>query len=140
MRKGIQTFLAEAGEAACYGLDIISIAEEVSGRAIDPISAFFAAIDKGFIHYSWDNAQDPDNFYIDKPEAFLGFLAGGAWTVRKEVPEYQAKPGEFVVQRWERQAVNKTIGHFRRPDWDSLVTSETVHTGKIASLRVFARA
>ena len=37
MKPEIQTFLSEAGEAACYALDIIQIASELTGRNIEPL-------------------------------------------------------------------------------------------------------
>lgn len=138
MRPGIQTFLEEAGEAACYALSIIQL-----GRPDDhdmTISLLIGAINNGYIHYSWDNPDDPDNMYVSQPEKMLAWLTGKVWTVRKEAPEYQLKPGELVVQRWERVSTGKVIGHFRLPDWDSLVNSQTVRLGKIVSLRVFAPA
>ena len=140
MKPGIQTFLAEAGEAACYALAIIKLSRRIEGEFGDPVEDLVAGINHGFIHYNWADPDDNDNFFVTNPEEFLGFLTGRAWTVRKESPDYLAKPGELIVQRWERQITGQTISHFRLPDWDSFVNSKTVKFGKVASLRVFAPA
>ena len=141
MKPGIQTFLAEAGDAACYALDIIQLGRQFAEEDFgDPVALLAEGIARGFIHYSWDNPDDSDNFFVASPDGFLSWLTGQKWTVRKEAPEYQPKAGELLVQRWERQVTGQTIGHFRLPAWDSLVDSKTVKFGKIASVRVFAPA
>ena len=140
MRQGIQTFFSEAGEAACYGFALGNVAEEYLKSEIDPDRALMAGIEEGFIHYSWDNPDDSDNFYVDHPEGFLKYLTGRKWTVRKEGPDYQPKPGEYLIQRYERTQTGQVIGHFRRPNWDSLVNSVTVRCGQIVSTRVCALA
>lgn len=140
MRQGIQTFMAEAGESACYALDIVKIAERVTGKEIDPLAALYGAISSGFIHYNESDQNDNDNLFVRDPAAFLSSLTGSRWTVEKAGSDYQARPGEYVVDRWERVRTGTVIGHFRLPDWDSLADSQTVKYGKIASKRVFRRA
>lgn len=137
MKAGIQTFLDEAGDAACYGIDIVKLAERFLCREIDVITALEAGINYGFIHYDWKNPDDNDNFFVLKPDGFLGFLTGRKWTVHKEAPDYVPLADELVVERWERIRTGSVIGHFKLPDWDSLVRSLTVLYGKIVSLRVF---
>jgi hypothetical protein len=138
MIQGIQTFFEEAGKAACYALSIVNIAEEVLGRQVDACTALLEGVAKGFIRYA--PFEDPDNFFVDRPAEFLEYLTGQKWTVRKEAAGYRPAQGEYVVMRYERQATGMTIGHFRRPGWDSLVTSKCVREGKLVSLRVFAKA
>jgi hypothetical protein len=136
MKAGIQTFFGEAGEAACYALDLINVAEEFLQGEVDPCSALLGGIDRKFIHYSWNDAEDNDNFYVSKPAEFLEYLTGRKWKVVKTIPDYEPKPGEYVIQRWERTKTGAIIGHFRRPNWDSLVSSATVRLGTIVSLRI----
>lgn len=139
MRAGIQTLLGEAGEAACYALDILEIAERVSGCKLDPVEALYQGIGRGFIYYNEGDPNDNDNFFVEDPGALLAMAAGGRWTVEKTGPGYAAAPGEYVVDRWERVKTGTVIGHFRLPDWDSLYDSMTVRYGKIVSKRVFRR-
>lgn len=139
MKQGIQTLLIEAGEAACYALDIIEIAERERKQKIDTLEALYFGIERGYIHYNKDNPNDNDNFFVENPPAFLSMLAGGMWTVEKTGPNYLPNPGEYVVDRWERVKTGTVIGHFRLPDWDSLHDSMTVRYGKIVSKRVFRR-
>jgi hypothetical protein len=135
---GVQTFFQEAGESACYALDIIKIAERVTGRVMDPLAALIDGITSGFIHYNWKDQNDADNFYVADPAGLLSMLTGKSAVIRKEANTgYGPKPGEYIVQCWERRATGKTITHFRLPDWDSLADSLTVKTGRLASLRVF---
>jgi hypothetical protein len=139
MRTGIQTLLGEAGEAACYALDILEIAERVRGRPLEPIDALYRGIDRGYIRYNEKDPNDNDNFFVEDPVALLALLAGGRWTVEKVGPDYIPRLDEYVVDRWERVRTSAVIGHFRLPDWDSLHDSMTVRYGKIVSKRVFRR-
>jgi hypothetical protein len=139
MRPGIQTLFVEAGEAACYALDILEIAERVSGRKLDPVAALYQGIDRGYIYYNERDTNDNDNFFVEDPAALLAMFAGGRWIVEKAGPDYIPVPGEYVVDRWERVRTGAVIGHFRLPDWDSLHNSQTVKYGKIVSKRVFRR-
>jgi hypothetical protein len=141
MKQGIQTFLSEAGEAACYALDIIEIAQRSlwGGQKIDPVDALYLGVSQGYIHYNEKDPNDSDNFFVKDPAAFLAMFAGGRWTVEKVGPDYVPARGEYVVDRWERVKTGVVIGHFRLPDWDSLQDSQTVRYGKIVSKRVFRR-
>ncbi len=139
MKPAIQTFLAEAGESACYALDIIKIAEIFTRREFDPLVALQRGIEVGYIKYDPKNPQDNDNFYVDKPADFLGLLTGELWTVTKEYPDYKPMLTDWIVERWERTRGQITTSHFRLPDWDSLFDSQTVKYGKIVSKRVFRR-
>ena len=133
MKPGIQTFLAEAGEAGCYALCIIEIAERATARKFDTAYSLEAGVQAGMIHYG--APSDGDNFFVRDPAGFLTLLTGVGWLVEKVAADYVPSLGEYVVDRWERG----TIGHFRLPDWDSLIGSQTVANGKIASRRVFRR-
>jgi hypothetical protein len=139
MKSGIQTLLGEAGEAACYALDILEIAERERGQNLDVMEALCRGIERGYIYYNEKDPNDNDNFFVENPAAFLALFAGGRWTVEKAGPNYVPAKGEHVVDRWERVKTGAVIGHFRLPDWDSLYDSMTVRYGKIVSKRVFRR-
>jgi hypothetical protein len=142
MREGIQTFLQEAGEAACYALDIVKIAEEVLEKELPCAESLLIGIDKGYIHYTWNNPNDNDNFYVNDPPAFLSALTGKKVTVRTiegaaAIAAWEPKENEYTVQCWQRVKTGALITHFRRPKWDSLTYSVTVAQGNLASLRIF---
>jgi hypothetical protein len=139
MRAGIQTLLSEAGEAACYALDILEIAERERGHELNTIDALYMGIEQGYIYYNEADPNDNDNFFVESPAALLGMFTRCRWTVEKVGPDYIPAPGEYVVDRWERVRTGAIIGHFRLPDWDSLHDSQTVRHGKIVSKRVFRR-
>jgi hypothetical protein len=139
MKSGIQTLLGEAGEAACYALDILEIAERERGQKLDIIDALCRGIERGYIHYNENDLNDNDNFFVEDPAAFLSMFAGGRWTVEKTGADYIPLRGEYAVDRWERVKTGTVIGHFRLPDWDSLHNSMTVRYGKIVSKRIFRR-
>jgi len=138
---GIQTFLHEAGEAACYALCIAKIAEKITGKAVEPLDALLGGIERKFVYYNWANPDDPDNFYVSDAEKFLSLLTGRRVTVIKtDNANYRPAPNEYVAERWERPTAKTVYSHFRLPDWDSLRDSQTVKYGKLASLRVFRPA
>jgi hypothetical protein len=73
-----------------------------------------------------------------KPAEYLSALTGRKCSVRRvDDVGYKAKDNEYTVQCWQRIKTGQTITHFRRPAWDSLVSSVTVAQGKLESLRVF---
>lgn len=139
MKPGIQTFLSEAGEAACYALDIIQIASELTGRNISPLEMLELGIHLGVIYYNQADQDDNDNFFVKAPARFLTIITGVAWDVEHVGADYQPAPGEHVVERWERKTPSGSFNHFRLPHWDSLADSKTVRFGAIASKRVFRR-
>jgi len=137
----IQTFFQEAGEAACYALCIAKIAERITGNAIEPIDALLGGIERKFIHYNWSDPEDPDNFYVNNPEAFLCLLTGKRATVIKtDNINYRPASNEYIAERWERPTAKMVYSHFRLQEWDSLRDSQTVKYGKLVSLRVFRLA
>jgi hypothetical protein len=136
--QGIQTFFQKAGEAACYALCIVKLAEKITGNSVEPLEALLIGIERKAVYYNWENPDDPDNFFVKDPEAFLSMLTGKRVSVRKEeIFFYQPAPNEYVVQRWERPTPKMIYSHFKLPDWDSLCNSQTVKYGKITSLRIF---
>jgi len=139
VNKGIQTFLDEAGDAACYALDIIKIAELYLNSEMEPVEWLLKGIDKHFIYYNHDDPNDNQNFFVNDPAGFLTMMTDSPWSVQKTDANYIPQKDEYVVERWERVRTGTTIGHFRLPDWDSLFNSQTVKYGKIVSKRIFRR-
>lgn len=135
MFEGIQTFLDESGDASCYALCILKLAEKITGLEVDVIATLCGCINQKFIKYNWDNAQDSDNFFVVEPAKMLEFLTSKKWAVSKEEADYVIRPGEHIVDFWQKKG--ETSGHFRLPYWDSLKNSQTVKFGKITSTRVF---
>jgi hypothetical protein len=140
VEQGIQTFFGEVGEAACYALDIVQIAIEETGRAIEPVTALNIGINRRDIYYNRSDANDNRNFFVERPDEFLGRLTGDRWTVEHVGPAYIGKPGERIVERWERIKTGAVISHFRLPHWDSVQGSQTVAHGSLVSKRVFRKA
>lgn len=136
IRNGIQDMLAEAGESACYALCLIDVAVEHTQKHIDVLSALISGIERGYIHYDWDNREDEDNFFVSDPAAFLAMMTGKKWSVTKQQPGYVLRGGEYKINRWERVSTGKIIGHFQRDDFDPLAHSVTVRRGRIVSLRI----
>jgi len=138
MRQGIQTLFQEAGESACYAFSICELGERISGKHLDVEAAFEQGFKLGDIYYNEHDQNDPDNFFVRAPDAFMALVSGKKASVRKEPDvNYRPRDGEYIVQCWERQVTGKTITHFRLPDWDPLLDSETVKRGALKSLRVF---
>ena len=139
MIRGVQSFMAAAGDTACYALCIVWIAEIENNRDIDPVRAMLDGIREGYIRFNWDDMSDGWNFYIDWPAQFLRMMTGKRWDIRHDAHDYRKRLGEHVVQRWERETTDRTFSHFRLPDWDPLINSQTVRYGRIVSTRVFSQ-
>lgn len=140
LRDGIQTFLSEAGESACYAIDIVKIAERITGKEFDLLKALQLGIEERDIYFYLERPDDNNNFFVEHPDLFLSRLVGAPWKLEKvEDTKYIPKTGEYVVQRWERKTTSGFYSHFRLPDWDSLVNSKTVEFGALVSLRVFRK-
>ena len=127
---GIQSFCGAAGRWSCYAFCILKIAQEITGHTFSPITEIIAAIDAGFIKYNWDNAEDPDNLYVEAPAAWLSKLTGRRWTVQKTYTKPETKYEQYLVEVWNN-------AHFRLTDWESLQYSYSVANGIITSWREF---
>lgn len=143
MRSCMQTFFVEAGEASCYAIALVDIAEEITGTSRDIVKTFMDAVDKGFIHYNWSDPSDGRNFFVENPSAFLSWMTGQKWDVSHDVANYVPRPGEFIINRWELTVVKagktEVHAHFRRPAKDSLFYSNCVANGSVVSTRVCRR-
>jgi hypothetical protein len=143
LRDGIQQFLQECGESACYALSLISVAQEYlesikSSVCLDIVKSLYDACDVGYIYFNPNNFEDNDNLFVKNPELFLKQMTNKIWTITKnEDINYQKKDNEYLVQRYERIKTGSIIAHFQRdtifyPIKDSL----TVKYGKLVSLRI----
>lgn len=130
MKPGIQSFLLETGRDGCYALCILQLAGATPDRLEE-------AVNKRFLKFNYNDYNDNDNMYVMAPAEMLSWLTGKKWTVSHEGPGYVCKPGELVVERWERVKTGATIGHFRLPTWDPVADSATVQHGTLVSKRVF---
>jgi len=144
MREGIQTFLAELGEAACMALCICELGKPglTEGEALNLI---LEGMRRGFIEYDEENRDNPDNCYVSDRDKLMNLVTGErGWRSNREKAGYRAKPGERVIEGWEwmERCKDRTINHlhFRLLKWDPIKNSRTVKNGKIESLRVFRRA
>lgn len=151
MKPGIQTFFAEAGEAACYALCGIDVADEwaldLVARGLhlpvvehDPCQALLEGVEKKRIHYNADDANDEQNFYVDDMAGFLEDLTGVPWRVEKASPDTPIPPGSYAIERYERFVTGAVLGHFariraKRP-FNSLSRSLCVERGRLVSLRI----
>lgn len=150
MIKAVQVLLAEMGEAACYFLGWVAWAIR-KGRVVSIVEDFYSCVLEKWIRYNYDNKNDPDNCYIDRPADVVGYLMGepGKWTVTKEGPDYVPLPGEMAQARyeWEEKTTYGTFlhGHFVAIDESGAVIDDpmglslTVAKGKRVSTRVARR-
>lgn len=142
MRRGIQTILAEAGEAACYALSLGKVAENWIRDNRDPAyeqdacQVVLVGIDTGAVYYDEDAPDNNNNFFVQRPADLLEALTGVNWEVFKAAAGYVPQPGEYAIQRWERVRTGAIIGHFRLRGWDPLRASATVRLGAIVSQRI----
>jgi hypothetical protein len=131
----IQRKFLTLGQSGCYYLCLWKIAE-LADRAMyhDPIVLFDRGLDHGYLL---------EDCFVQDPPGVLWLATGRRWRVRKEGPDYQERPGEYVVIRYERKVPMKTLAHFvlkigssDTDIWDPLGESETVKYGYVASKRI----
>lgn len=139
--SGIQTFLAEAGENACYTLCLIDVALEYFqahkiDKELDIVSEIKTAVQKKYISYNWTDKNDNNNFYVQYPALFLEQLTGKKWIVRHDIAFYKPEKNEYVINRYERQKTGYVTGHFEREDFKPICDSLTVRYGQLKSTRV----
>ena len=140
LKWGVQTFCQEIGEAACYALQLIYVAEKRTGKSFRLIETLDTLIECGYIYYNRQNQNDNKNFYVSNPEACISYLTGQKCTVVHSDADYKAKENEYVIERWERETTKGKYGHFRSAEWDSLADSQTVKYGTKVSTRVVSFA
>ena len=133
---GVQTFCQEIGEAACYALQLMRVAELRTGKSFRVLESLQSLIDAGYIYYNKNNQNDNDNFFVKNPEACVTYLTGQKCIVRHDAADYKAGPNEYVIERWDRKTTKGAYSHFTSASWDSLADSQTVKYGTKVSTRV----
>lgn len=123
-----QKIMKQIGDTGCYFLCIVNMAERITGKRIDAVEHYLAAV---------NNKLMQENCFVMYPDKIMEQMTGTRWYVRKENHWYNVKPSELEVQRYERQVINSLQAHFILPDYDPLGTSLTVAQGKLASKRIF---
>lgn len=142
-----QRAAAEVGKTGCYFLSILHLAEETANFRPDPLLEYAAALEAKTI--------GEDCMVLDAG-ALMSHISGLPWTCFKVGPghgiplEYQCKPGELEVLRYERPPEKGDTGateraHFVVGDgrgnlaWDPWGDSHTVAVGRVVSKRIFRR-
>lgn len=134
---GVQDFCACIGDAACYAIQLIAVAEDMMKRPFPLITSLVRGIQAGCIEFNQKDKNDPDNFYVSDAEEFLRLLTGLHVMVRKvEGNTYIPKSNEWVIDNWKDESRGKLYYHFRSKHFDSLSNSQTVKFGYITSQRV----
>lgn len=143
MREGIQTLLAELGEAACLALCVCELGKPgiSEGEALDFI---LEAIQRGWIDYDENNRDNPDNCFIEHRDELMELVTGQkGWKSTTEAPGYKPKAGERCIECWiwleTRQGKTVKHQHFKLRNWDPYKNSLTIQYGYLHSLRVFRR-
>ena len=141
MVKYIESFCKSLGNYACYFFSLVDIAEKVTGKSFDVISAISDAIQERYIDFNYKNYDDSDNCYVNNPCGVLYMLTGRSWTVKKVAAPYTPVEGDYIIEAWHKDGNNNKDGspilHFKRPEYNSLQHSVSVEQGKIVSYRVF---
>ena len=146
LQDGIQNFCQEIGEAACYALCLLSVAEEYNAKN-QPAREFDflkllqkAASGTGadcIIYYNKKDLNDNNNFFVQHPDKLLFLATGKNWVVSKELnTAFKPSSKEFVIKYYERKKTGATIGHFDRDTFHPWEDSVTVKYGQLKSLRV----
>ncbi len=119
--QAIQTKLKVCGEEGCLFLSLLSIAEEISNKQIDLITAYNIAIENKYM------LQD---FYMLNQEGFIAKLVSKP--IKKEI--FKSLPDQvpnnmYTIEKWYNPRTR--LIHFRRRVFDTLENSTTVKEGYI---------
>lgn len=135
------------GRTGCYFLSILAIAEETASFRPDPLVEYAAAVQA--------KTLGDDCMVLDAGRLMTN-VSGIAWACIKAGPghplplDYQTKPGEREILRYERPADPREgpgaeFAHFVVGDgsgclaWDPWGDSAAVKNGKLVSKRIFRR-
>jgi len=143
MREGIQTLLAELGEAACLALCVCELGKPGISEG-EALNILLEGIERGWIDYDEEHRDNPDNCFVEHRDELMELVTGQeGWTSTTETPAYRLKPGEKCIECWmwrehtkERELLHQ---HFKLKHWDPYHDSMTVRNGYLQSLRVFRR-
>jgi len=139
-RIGAQVAAKHIGDSGCYFLSILKAAQGIGAMDIDypgeALAWYWCGIDKGWLG---------DDCLVIDGAALLSHLAAViAYTLHKESADYQAKPGDIEILRFEVEKTGITYSHFVLGDgkggvaWDPWPGSLTVRNGKLMSKRIFS--
>lgn len=129
------------GDAGCYFLSILYLAEKITGRKIDIVAEYNAACDL---------KQIRADCFVLAPADILSCLTGERWTMEKTVASYIPTPDELEILRYEyTPRPMLTLGHFvvgngrggiAFDSMSALSKSPVVLSGQLVSKRIFRRA
>ena len=132
----IQNICEALGESGCYFFSILHIAEEITGKKLDPIAAYSECIEAGFMD---------SECFITYPGRILERYTGTMYEVSKAGTDAKPLPGEFEILRFERKETGVTHSHFvvgdgtGRVKYDPYQDSKTVRDGALVSKRIFGK-
>ncbi|HXK36974.1 MAG TPA: DUF261 family protein [Candidatus Paceibacterota bacterium] len=124
------------GEAGCYLLCIVHLAEKILRERIDAEELYEAA--------EVTEVIEADCF-VNDPAKLMKMMVPGNWKMEKYGMAYQLKEGEAEITRYERTTTAGTLTHFVVTDgkggvtYDPLGDSQCVKLGKPVSKRVFRK-
>jgi hypothetical protein len=131
-----QKVMERIGAEGCYFLSLVYAAEAATGKRIDAVEVYEAAVKLSLMH---------EDCYMVNPARIMEIMTGQKWTGRHGPSDYRPGPGEVMVMRYEHKTTSKTFTHFVIVDdrgnvkYDPLGASNTVRLGQPVSSRIFAR-
>lgn len=146
MIDGVQKLAKSIGESGCYFLSLCKVAEEIRGVKLgDLLDWADIAMRRGLL--------GPDCFVLDASGIFALLVIPSPEVVKAgsghPLPlDYQLKPGEYEILRFERPAPDggEPLAHFvvgagdgKTVAWDPWPNSLTVRDGRLVSRRIIRR-
>jgi hypothetical protein len=137
MNEPRQKLMEILGADGCYILCIVHLGEQQTRERVDAIPVFLDALEK--VHVM-------RNCLVLEAAAILSDIPGVKWSKRTEGADYEVKPDELAIDRWERTTGSGTVVHFVVSDgkggvaYDPYGDSRTVREGTLVSKRIFSRA
>ena len=146
LKDGIQQYMGEAYESACYALCLLDVAREYNekynhGYDFDVLYVLTQACTgtgkSSIIYYNENDLNDNDNFYVQHPDELLKLATGKNWLVEKtNDTAYKPSGKQFKINYYERVKTGSVIGHFERDIFKPYKNSLTVKYGTLKSLRI----
>lgn len=142
--KFIQSFFLSAGNESCCALCLYDVAKEyceennIKLKAFNELDALEKGIDCGAIYFNFRDYSDKKNFLVESAADFMEVLTGVEWIYAHVASNYKPSEDEKIIEFWSLSKENgeKGIGHFIRPNKNTLQSSKTVSKGFIYSKRV----
>lgn len=137
MIKNPQTMCVGIGDAGCYAISLVQVAEKFTKKEIDLLKVIWLAQTENLIKFNYANPRASDNMYVVNPALFLEKMTGKKWTVTRENADYKPKHhGEYVIKSWGKDDKEGSMRHFTFDDNDPLYYSPLRTGGKLISVRV----